>query len=143
MNFIYYNHAYLQDIQERPIEQTLRFNQISKVVDDGRKALLASYITAFDVNEPTQWWFTVKDDEYDLSTLQAKKRYEVTKARKFCDTKEINPHEYLDELFDCYKKSFTAYSKRFGVCEVIYSDFVKYINSLIAEACNKFYATFF
>lgn len=143
MNFIYYNHAYLHEIQEKPINDKLSFNQIRNIVKGGRWALFACYITAFDVNNPTQWWFTVKDEEYNLSTLQAKKRYEVTKARKFCETKEINPLNYLDELFDCYKESFTAYSKRFGVREIIYADFVKYINSLLDEDCNKFYATYF
>ncbi|MBO7597328.1 MAG: hypothetical protein J6T70_09825, partial [Bacteroidales bacterium] len=106
-------------------------------------AFFANYITDFDVTKPTQWWFTIKDSEYDLTQLQAKKRYEITKARKYCNTCEINPFDYINELFDCYKESFTAYSKHFGVGDIDFSSFLKYITSLKNEGCNHFYATFF
>lgn len=101
------------------------------------------YITAFDVAEPTEWWFTIKDDEYDLSKLQSKKRYEITKAHKFCSAEEINPLECIEELFECYKESFTAYPERYRPKEINFEDFSKLIQNLYQSDKNEFYATRF
>lgn len=144
----YYQHCYIRENYEIPLNENQSFSKIDKTYKENHKdfkskAFFAQYITAFDVAEPTEWWFTIKDDEYDLSKLQSKKRYEITKAHKFCETKEINPIECIEELFDCYKESFSAYPERYRPKEILFDDFSSYIQNLHESKTNEFYATRF
>lgn len=145
-----YQHCYIRTDYETPVENTPSFSQIEKeyCIEHGleksdQKAFFAQYITEFDVAEPTEWWFTIKDDEYDLSKLKSKKRYEITKANKFCSAEEINPLDCIEELFDCFKESFTAYPERYKPKEINFEDFSKYIQNLHQFDENEFYVTRF
>ncbi len=148
MKFQYYNHSYIPEIPEIPICENLSFSQIDKDYksnggDKSRTALLASYITAFDVAEQSEWYFTIKDDKYDLSILPAKKRYEITKAHKYCIAEEINPLNKIDELFEVYKESFSAYPNSYRPKEILFEPFKEYIHSLYDSGSREFYAVFF
>ena len=107
-----------------------------------QKAFFAEYITSADCAEPTEWWFTIKDDEYDLSSLQAKKRYEVTKAHKFCKAEEINPEEFSKELFDCYVKSFSAYPEKYRPLHFDFESFSDSMKKWNENPNCKVYAAF-
>ncbi len=78
-----------------------------------------------------------------MSRLISKKRYEITKAHKFCLAEEINPIDCIEELFDCYKDSFSAYPERYRPKEILFEDFSEYIQKLHESENNEFYATRF
>ena len=145
-----YQHCYIRTDYETPVENNLSFIKIEKeylkergIKKPDQKSFFAQYITAFDVEEQTDWWFTIKDDEYDLSKLQSKKRYEITKAHKFCVSEEIKPLEVIEELFECYKESFAAYPERYRPKEILFEDFNKHIKNLVETGNCEFYATRF
>ncbi len=143
-----YQHCYIQTDYELPLETKPSFLQIEKEFrsehrGSKQRAFFAQYITGFDVEEPTEWWFTIKDNEYDLSKLKSKKRYEITKAHNFCSAEEINPLECIEELFDCYKESFTAYPDRYRPHEVLFEDFNIYITNLLELGGYEFFSTRF
>lgn len=147
-NFIYYNHAYIPECPEVPLEGRMSFRDIQKKCIDERYrdsggGYFATYITDFDVADQTEWWFTIKDDEYDLSVLSAKKRYEVTKAHKFCYSKKINPLDNIDALFDCHKQSFEGYAEVERPSSVQKESFIKYIHELAKDGKRQFYACYF
>ena len=148
--WLFYQHCYIRKNYETPIAERLNFSQIEKEYCNERglkktdqKVYFAQYITDFDVEEPTEWWFTIKDNEYDLNNLKSKRRYEITKAHKFCVANEINPLEYLEELFDCYEKSFMAYPERYRPKNISFYDFEIYIKNLYQSEKNEFYITRF
>lgn len=145
MRFVYYNHSYIQEIPETPVSEKLSFSDIQKSFHmyGNEKAFFASYITDFDVQVPTQWWFTIKDNEYDLSKIPSKKRYEITKAHKFCKTEELKPLDKIHELFDVYKESFNAYPERYRPKEILFEAFYEYISSLVNDGKHEFFATYF
>ncbi|MCR4900867.1 MAG: hypothetical protein K5907_08640 [Treponema sp.] len=141
-----YQYCYIREDYEKPLSEQLSFKQIKTEFLQNhpkQKAFFAQYITDFDVSEPTEWWFTIKDDAYDLSKLNSKKRYEITKAHKFCLAEEINPIECMEELFDVYKESFSAYPEKYRPKEILFEDFTKYIYKLHESENNEFYATRF
>lgn len=146
IEFQYYNSSYIQKNPENPIKQNLSFKDIECSIDKntggGKKAVFASYITEFDCKEQTEWWFTIKDSRYDLSELPSKKRYEITKAKKYCFSKKINPNEYILDLFSVYEKSFLGYSECEKPRDINISDFKKYLNELLFENKYEFYACF-
>ena len=143
-----YQHCYIRTNYETPLDKYLSFFQIEKeycsergIEKPDQKAYFAQYIYAFDVSQPTEWYFTIKDDVYDLSKLPSKKRYEITKAHKFCSAEEINPLDYIEELFDCYKESFSAYPKKYRPKDIKFDDFIEHIQCLHKVDTNEFYAT--
>lgn len=139
-----YQYCYIRENYEEPISEKLSFKQIEAEFmrnHKKQKAFFAQYITAFDIAERTEWWFTIKDDVYDLSKLNSKKRYEITKAHKYCRADEVNPIACMEELFNCYKESFTAYPERYRPKEISLEDFTKYIQTLHESKNNEFYAT--
>lgn len=141
-----YQHCYIRQDYETPFPEKLSFSQIEKEYlknNKKTKTFFAQYITAFDVGTPTEWWFTIKDNEYDLSTVKSKRRYEITKAKKFCYAKEIKATEYCEQLFDCFKESFTAYPEKY---RPIHFDFQEFKNSCElwdSDNNQKVYATFY
>lgn len=144
----YYQHCYIRKDYEIPLDSEPSFLQIEKEYksihgDEKKRAFFARYITEFDVNEPTEWWFTVKDSEYDLSKLQSKKRYEITKAHKFCIAKKIKGCDYEKELFDCCVKAFDAYPEKYQPRSFDYEAFKKSIKSWDENQNIHIYAAFF
>ena len=73
------------------------------------RAMFASYITEYDCENKTAWWYCIKDNEYDVSKLKAKQRYEITKGRRNFYVKEINLVDYEEQIFIIDKKKFAEY----------------------------------
>ncbi|CAM4171686.1 hypothetical protein [Treponema peruense] len=143
--FVYYNHAYILKNPEVPVKENLTFKKIKNTLQTnggGQQSLFASYITDFDVGKETSWWFTVKTDAYDLSLLPSKKRYEITKANKFCYAKSINPADELDAMFEVYKASFDGYDEKERPKDVNKESFESYIQSLLLSGNHEFYACY-
>lgn len=145
--FKYYQYSYVASPSEFPVKESLTFNQIHKAYicenTPPPHVYFATYVSEFDCLENTSWWFTIKDSEYNVSFLSAKKRYEITKARKFCRTEKIDTDDYIDEIIECYIESFSGYPelyrpKNFDRC-ALRNQFIRVIYS---THC-RLYGTFF
>ena len=72
------------------------------------RPLLARWTSEWDNSEKTEWWYVIKDTPFDISTLKSKRRYEIKKGLANFTICEINPEEYMEELFyvsmEAYKK---------------------------------------
>lgn len=125
-----YQHCYVRKDYETPVAGCPSFSKIEKeyCVERGlekpdQKAFFAEYITAADCAEPTEWWFTIKDDEYDLSKLNSHDRRNVVSFKKHCYAKAIKPADYAKALFDCYVASFSAYPEKYRPKTFDYDNF--------------------
>ncbi len=139
-----YQYCYICEDYEVPITGKLSFKQIEALFlqnHSKQKAFFAQYITAFDVSEPTEWWFTIKDDEYDLSKLNSHDRRNVISYRKKCYAKVIRPTDYAESLFDCYKKSFQSYPEKYRPKHFYFEQFTKDLTSWCDEK-YRLYAVF-
>lgn len=140
-----YQYCYICENYEVPINEKLSFKKIENEflqTNSKQKAFFAQYITAFDVEEHTEWWFTIKDDEYDLSKLKSKRRYEITKARKFCYAKRINAKDYTSELYECYKKSFSVYPEKYRPQNISFENFLSFVEDWDDSRKFRLYAVF-
>lgn len=145
-----YQHCYVRENYETPVPDCPSFLQVEKEYCEERglekadqTAFFAQYITEADCAEPTEWWFTIKDSEYDLSKQPAKKRYEVTKAHKFCEAREINPSEYAMALFECYVRAFDAYPQKYRPVHFDFAEFRNSVDEWGRDSSCKVYATFY
>ena len=62
------------------------------------KPLYLKWTDKFDCGYETEWWYLIKDDVFDISSLKAKRRYEINKGNKNFLVQEIDPKLYLDDI---------------------------------------------
>ena len=113
-NWKYYNHAVIPTTapHEEPDLTPIRDGSIWHI--DGKKPLLARYTTNWDCGYDTGWWYVIKDTPFDISALKTKRRYEITKAMRFFDVKEIvNPIEYTEAFAYVQERAFSAYPLKY------------------------------
>lgn len=74
---------------------------------------MARWTTDFDCGHETNWWYVIKDSEFDINSLKAKRRYEINKGVKNFDVRPINPDNYREELYNVQVAAFSAYPKKY------------------------------
>lgn len=109
----YYNHAAIPSTppHEVPNMQPLSDGSIWKI--EGKNPLFASYTTDFDTEEETLWWYVIKDTPFDISSLKAKRRYEINKGIKHFEVKEIDLLSMKDEVYRVLIAAYSAYPEKY------------------------------
>ena len=104
----YYNHAAIPTCapHEMPDLTPINNGNIWKI--GGGTPLLARWTTEWDCGYETNWWYVIKDTPFDISTLKAKRRYEINKGNKNFDVRIINP---VEAIKDIYRVTIAAYSE--------------------------------
>lgn len=110
MKWRYYHHAMVPFV---PPHETVDLTAI----EDGsiwraagdRRPLLARWITDFDCGYETPFWYVIKDDAYELAAMKAKRRYEITKARKHFEVRVIDPGKLAEELYRVQMAAIATY----------------------------------
>lgn len=109
----YYNHAVIPKTapHEEPDTTPVLDGSVWKTVEG--KAFLARWVTDFDCGYETQWWYCIKDTPYDPMTLNSKKRYNITKGKKYFDVRVIDPMEYREELYEIAIDAYSGWPKEY------------------------------
>ena len=71
--------------------------------------LFAKYQTNFDIKKETPYWFIIKDGPFVFDELSPKQRKHVRYYSKRCEVKQIDPLEYIDEVYEVYVAAFARY----------------------------------
>lgn len=79
----------------------------------GGIALLARWTSGWDCGYETNFWYVIKDTPYNITTLKAKRRYEINKGKRNFQVQRINPKEYADKIFHVAEKAFSAYPEKY------------------------------
>ena len=108
----YYNHAAVPTCppHETPDVSPVETGDIWKM--DG-KPLLARWTTDFDCGYETNWWYVIKDTPFDMGELKAKRRYEINKGNKNFHVKEINPQEWVEDIYAVAMAAYATYPKSY------------------------------
>ena len=109
----YYNHAAIPTTapHEEPDLTSIKDGSIWHI--EGKKPLLARYTTNWDCGYDTGWWYVIKDTPFDISALKTKRRYEITKAMRFFDVKEIKTSSFIDDLCEIQEKAWAVYPAKY------------------------------
>ena len=114
MNWKYYNHAMIPNIPPHinpditPIEDRSIWRTRTPSV-----ALFARWTTEFDCKTETEWWYCIKDTQFDISKVNSKKRYEINKGNKNFDVRLIRPTEYVEELYQITKAAYLSWPEKY------------------------------
>lgn len=111
---------------------------------DFSTAICATYTSSFDISEKEPWWYVIKDAPFDLSKLNAKRRYEITKGnRNFEVTLEERPLDYKDELYAVYKESISTGYKGENFKMISFDDYCKWLGNMSIQnergGVNRFF----
>ncbi|MBQ8849447.1 MAG: hypothetical protein IJ011_03825 [Clostridia bacterium] len=108
----YYNHAMIPDVAPHK-EIDASIVKKSEFWRGYPSAFFARWTSNFDCGYETNWWYVIKDTPFDISSLKAKRRYEVNRGLKNFDVKVIDPKEYREELYIVQVAAFSAYPKKY------------------------------
>lgn len=111
--WLYYNHAAIPTTAPHETPDLTPISDGSIWSIEGKRPFMARYTTDWDCGYNTEWWYVIKDSPFDISTLKTKRRYEITKALRFFDVKEINPIEYADDLAHVQEQALSAYPAKY------------------------------
>lgn len=75
------------------------------------KAFRGEYVDDWDCKKETSYWYVIKDTPFDISELKAKRRYEITKAKRNFIVKKIksDSETSIKSMFDVYNEAITDY----------------------------------
>lgn len=74
---------------------------------------LARWTTEFDKSPHSEWYYIIKDTPFDISTLKAKRRYEITKGIRNFTFRKINPADYADAIYHVLEEAYNVYPTRY------------------------------
>lgn len=74
---------------------------------------MARWTTEFDCGFETNWWYVIKDTPFDINALKAKRRYEINKGNKNFYVKEINPSEWVENIYDVAVAAYATYPESY------------------------------
>lgn len=96
----YYNHALVPTTapHRTPDTSWMRSPKEWKKRSGGKYPLFARWITDFDCQEETKWWYCIKDDRFDLASLKYKRRRVVNQGLQWVEVKLILPCVYAEEM---------------------------------------------
>jgi hypothetical protein len=109
----YYNQALMPDVPPHIQANLSAMNEKDFWKSGGGIPLFARWTSHWDCNYETNWWYVIKDTPFDISTLKAKRRYEINKGNKHFSVREINPKEYKSEIYEIQLKAYAEYPEKY------------------------------
>lgn len=134
----YYNHALIP--AGAPHEKAKLSELASSEIwnQNGENALFATWVTDFDCEKETDWWYCVKDTTLDLDRLKAKHRYEIRKGQRNFEVCRIDPEEQQEAMYRVLALAQEGYSGK-GIPQVNQATFQEFFPGLDSK---KVYGAF-
>ena len=128
-NWKSYNHAIIPTCAPHEEISPFDANELFKTLG----GVLLRYTSEFDCGFPTNWWYLIKDTKFDILSLKAKRRYEITKGTKNFSVEIIRVEKLIDALYDLQVEAAQAYPKKYRA-KVERDSFERFIlNDLCSE----------
>ena len=105
----YYNHSLIPNTAPHiiPDLNPLKLGYIWNM--KGKFPLFARWTSNFDCDEKTNWFYVIKDNEYEIQSLNSNRRKKITRGRKNFYSKIIRAKEYKTEIAEISIASFSSY----------------------------------
>lgn len=136
----YYNHAVISAVEPHEVPNLTRIkNKSIWKIKDGIP-FLARWTTDYDCGYETGWWYVVKDTPFDITSLKAKRRYEIRKGKKYFEVKRINSSEYSEEMYNVLVYALESWPKKYRPNikkEEFIKNIIKWDNDLVYGGFDK------
>ena len=134
MKWKFYNNAVLPDGDPRAFD--IRDCDVNSIFRTFKRAWMIRYTTDFDCSSKKTWWYCIKDTPFDITKLNAKRRYVINTGRKNFVIKRINPNDYIYEIAKINFESDKSYSIRNNLSPSDIENKIKDMNT--SENCDIF-----
>jgi hypothetical protein len=131
-----YQHALIPDCE--PHEQPAAIPSFRKLP---LSILFERWTTDFDCKQEMPFWYEILDSPFDASTLNAKRRSEITKGKKHFLVVKIDPRDYKNEITDIYQDAIKTYPSRNQTIVTTEMMEKKFISDTIGGGC-QYYGAF-
>lgn len=108
----YYNHAMIPTAAPHEEIDAEPFNN-KQFWNENKKALLARWTSEFDCGYETNWWYVIKDEPLDISSLKSKRRYEINKGKKNYVVRPIDANQYANDLYNITIAAYTSWPAKY------------------------------
>lgn len=111
----YYNHAAIPNCapHEMPELSAINDGSIWHLFGDS-KPILARWTENWDCGYETNWWYVIKDTPFDISSLKAKRRYEINRGMKSFEIIKIdNTSTYAKQIYEVTKDAYEGYPRAY------------------------------
>lgn len=108
--WIYYNHALVPNVAPHETIEIPKFNKKFWKKREEGYPLLAQWITDFDCDLETQFWYIIRTDPYETEKLSKSTRKHIRQALKKCYVREIEDNE-VGKMYSCYRAAYKRYKK--------------------------------
>ncbi len=114
LNWRYYNHAIIPTTapHERVDESPLKHNNFWKSIQGKGYPFLARWTMDFDCQEPTDWWYIIKDKPFDIMEVKKNYRRKIRKGLENFDIRVIDPTQYIEELYQVEAEAIVSYHNK-------------------------------
>lgn len=96
------------------------------------KLLFARWLSDFDCGFETEWYCVIKDDNFSVDSLKAKRRYEINKGNRNFYCKVIEPVEIYDAVYEVFVEAFSVYPTKYRP-QLNKSSFRKQVEEMTAQ----------
>ena len=111
-NWIYYKHALIPSVAPHEIPDLTSIEDGTAWKSNGTP-VFARWTTDFDCGYETNWWFVIKDSPFDINSLKAKRRYEITKGARNFEVREILAQNYAEDLYNVQVAAYSSYPEKY------------------------------
>lgn len=108
----YYNHAALPEgaPHEEPNLEVVKKGLIWKM---GGHPVLARWITDWDCEHKTEWWYCIKDTPYEIESIKRDYRYKIRKGLKNFNIKKVDCKKEAENIFNIQLKVWENYPDQY------------------------------
>lgn len=111
--WFYYEHALLPKTAPHEDAHFLDIMNTWSKKNWGGVPLIARWTTDFDCKKETEWWYVIKDDEFDIQALKSKRRYEILRGDKMFDSKTFCAFDYREEYYQVDIEAYKDYPEKY------------------------------
>ena len=146
-NFKMYNKCLVSNLAPHETPDTHDIKALIKK----EKAMLARWTDGWNNSTETEWWYLIKEGNWDLSTLKSHDRNEINKGTRNFSCKLIEHDKYIKDMYNIYINATKEYSNlsnniisfdkfnTFDKKDIIVGAFDNEDNTLAAYACVFYY----
>lgn len=77
------------------------------------KVRLIRWVSGFDCQNPTEWWYVVKDGTMSLDELSRNSRHDVRRGLKRCYVEKLDAEFIANHAYPVYKKAFSRFKTQY------------------------------
>ncbi len=97
-----------------------------------------TYVTDFDCEEETLWWYVIKDTPLILEEIESPNtRHKIRKGLRHVEIRKIDCRDYGEELYNCFMKAQQRYTAHEGY--VSKEDYLKGVEKDTAQYYGAFF----